>query len=91
MVLVGTTLARSSMPDILMEREETNDIQNNPLIPMGRIMFNGPVDVPIKIPCQIEVVKTEKINGKCEKFGPTHVCVADRYVLPSHQDCVFSS
>lgn len=32
-------------------------IQNNPLIPMGRIMFNGPVDVPIKIPCQIEVVK----------------------------------
>lgn len=26
MVLVGTTLARSSMPDILMEREETNDV-----------------------------------------------------------------
>ncbi|KAK9504455.1 hypothetical protein O3M35_010779 [Rhynocoris fuscipes] len=90
-VLMVTIVSYTSslMPDILLEREETNEIQNNPMLSPGRIMVPGPLETE-KVACQFDIVKREKISGKCEKLGAAPVCVADRYLHPFHQDCMFT-
>ncbi|BES98520.1 Hypothetical protein NTJ_11335 [Nesidiocoris tenuis] len=86
MILTGIVALRPSMPDLLLEKEDTgNEVQSNaiPNMMMNEQLRNGA--------CQMEIRYTKQVIGKCAKLGPgVEGCVAGSYIHPFHSDCLFS-